>query len=108
MKFAFDTDDVLRDFIGKTKAVYEKFFIDDYISEEGEEEFKYEILEPITSHKLSEHFLFPNESEFINFMYLEFPMSICGHAPSISSNTFSILSEIQKTHIKKKDAVLPH
>ena len=105
MKFAFDTDDVLRDFIGKTKAVYEKFFIDDYVYEEGEEEFKYEIIEPITSHKFSEHFLFPNEDEFINFMYIDFPMNICGHAPSISSNTFSVLTEIQRTELKKKDKI---
>ena len=36
MKFAFDTDEVLRDTISKMKATYEKFFIEDYVSEEGE------------------------------------------------------------------------
>jgi len=51
MKFAFDTDEVLRDTISKMKATYEKFFIEDYVSEEGEEEFEYKIIEPITSHK---------------------------------------------------------
>lgn len=103
MKFAFDTDEVLRDTIGKTKAIYEKFFIDDYVYEEGEEEFKYEITEPITSHDFSKHFKFPNEEQFINFMYLDFPMNICGHAPSISANTFNVLSEIQKNTLKKRD-----
>jgi hypothetical protein len=103
MKFAFDTDEVLRDTIGKVRAVYEKFFIEDYVYEEGEEEFEYKINEPITSEKLENHFLFPTESQFINFMYLDFPMNICGHAPSISSNTFNVLSEIQKNVIKKKD-----
>ena len=39
MKFAFDTDEVLRDTLSKMKATYEKFFIEDYVSEEGEEEF---------------------------------------------------------------------
>lgn len=105
MKFAFDTDEVLRDTIGKTKAIYEKFFIEDYVYEEGEEEFKYEISEPITSHDFSKHFKFPNEEQFINFMYLDFPMNICGHAPSISANTFNILSDIQKNTIKKKDKI---
>jgi hypothetical protein len=38
-------------------------------------------------------------------MYMDFPMNICGHAPSISANTFNILSTIQKTTLKKKDRI---
>lgn len=105
MKFAFDTDEVLRDTIGKVKAVYEKFFIEDYVYEEGEEEFEYKIVEPITSYDFSNHFLFPNENQFINFMYFDFPMNICGHAPSVSANTFNVLSDIQKNVIKKRDKI---
>jgi len=30
MKFAFDTDEVLRDTISKMKATYEKFFIEKF------------------------------------------------------------------------------
>jgi hypothetical protein len=103
MKFAFDTDEVLRDTIGKVKATYEKFFIEDYVYEENENEFEYKIIEPITSHKLSEHFIFPSENEYINFMFMDFPMNICGHAPSVSASTFNLLSDIQKNVIKKKD-----
>jgi hypothetical protein len=103
MKFAFDTDEVLRDTISKIKATYEKFFIEDYVSEEGEEEFEYKIIEPITSHKFSEHFLFPSDADYINFMYLDFPMNIFGHSPSMSSNTFNTFSEIQKTVLSKRD-----
>jgi hypothetical protein len=105
MKFAFDTDEVLRDFLGKAEAIYEKFFIDDYIYEEDEEPFEYKIIKPFSSYTLSNHFLFPSESEYINFMYLDFPMNICGHAPSVSANTFNILSSIQKTTLKKKDKI---
>lgn len=105
MKFAFDTDEVLRDTLGKIKATYEKFFIDDYVYEEGEEEFKYEIIEPISSYDFSNHLKFPSEGDYINFMYLDFPMNICGHAPSISANTFNVLSEIQKNVLSKKDKV---
>ena len=65
MKFAFDTDEVLRDFLGKTEAIYEKFFIDDYIAEEGEEPFEYKIIKPFSSYTLSNHFLFPSDGEFI-------------------------------------------
>lgn len=105
MKFAFDTDEVFRDTLNKMIAVYEKFFIEDYVYEEGEEEFKYEIIKPITSYNFSEHFKFPSEGEYINFMYMDFPMNICGHAPSISANTFNTLSTIQKTTLKKKDRI---
>jgi hypothetical protein len=100
MKFAFDTDEVLRDTLSKMKATYEKFFIEDYVLEEGEEEFEYKIIEPVISHKFSEHFLFPSESDYINFLYLDFPMNIFGHSPSISANTFNTFSEIQKTVLK--------
>jgi hypothetical protein len=103
MKFAFDTDEVLRDTLSKMKATYEKFFIDDYIPEENEEEFKYEIIEPITSSDFSKHFKFPSDGDYLNFMYLEFPMIIHGHAPSVNVNTFTTLSEIQKTKLKKRD-----
>jgi hypothetical protein len=85
------------------KATYEKFFIEDYVSEEGEEEFEYKIIEPITSHKFSEHFLFPSDADYINFMYLDFPMNIFGHSPSMSANTFNTFSEIQKTVLSKRD-----
>lgn len=103
MKFAFDTDEVLRDTLSKIKATYEKFFIEDYVSEEGEEEFEYKIIEPITTHKFSDYFLFPSESDYINFLYLDFPMNIFGHAPSISANTFNTFSEIQKNVLSKRD-----
>ena len=103
MKFAFDTDEVLRDTVNKSIAVYEKFFIEDYVYEEGEEEFKYEIVKPITSYDFSQHFKFPSEDEYINFMYMDFPMNICGHAPSVSANTFNVLSEIQKNVLSKRD-----
>jgi hypothetical protein len=103
MKFAFDTDEVLRDTLSKMKATYEKFFIEDYVAEEGEEEFEYKIIEPITSNKFSEHFSFPSESDYINFLYLDFPMNIFGHSPSISANTFNTFSEIQKTVLSKRD-----
>lgn len=103
MKFAFDTDEVLRDTVSKMTATYEKFFIEDYVLEEGEEEFEYKIIEPISSHTFSNHFLFPTDGDYISFLYSDFPMNIFGHAPSMSSNTFNIFSEIQKSVLSKRD-----
>lgn len=105
MKFAFDTDEVLRDTVGKMKAIYEKFFIDDYVYEENEEKFDYKVVEPINTYDFKNHFLFPSEEEYINFSYLDFPMNICGHAPSVTANTFNVFSQIQKNTLKKRDKI---
>lgn len=105
MKFAFDVDDVLRDTLGKMRSTYEKFFIEDYVQEEGEENFEYGIQEPIDTFQFENHFKFPSNEEFINFLYFDFPMNIYGHAPSVSSNTFNVLMDIQKNVIKKRDKI---
>ena len=38
--------------------------------------------------------LFPKKEDLYDFFYVDFPMNIFGHAPSISANTFNILNEI--------------
>lgn len=96
MKIAIDINGVVRDTLGKAEQVYKKFFIDDYISEEGEESFEYSLNLPISSTTLSNHFAFPTEESFYDFFYVDFPMEIFGHAPSVSGNTFNNLDEIYK------------
>lgn len=97
MKIAIDINGVIRDTLGKAEQVYKKFFIDDYVSEEGEESFEYSLNLPITSTTLSNHFAFPTEESFYDFFYVDFPMEIFGHAPSVSGNTFNNLDEIYKS-----------
>jgi hypothetical protein len=97
MKIAIDINGVVRDTLGKAEQVYKKFFIDDYISEEGEESFEYSLNLPISSTTLSNHFAFPTEESFYDFFYVDFPMEIFGHAPSVSGNTFNNLDEIYKS-----------
>jgi len=94
MKIAFDVNGVLRDTLGKAEQVYQKFFIDDYIKEDGEEEFDYELNLPITSLNLIEHFKFPKMEDLYDFFYVDFPMNIFGHAPSVTANTFNTLNEV--------------
>ena len=96
MKIAIDINGVVRDTLGKAEQVYKKFFIDDYVSEEGEESFEYSLNLPITSTTLSNHFAFPTEESFYDFFYVDFPMEIFGHAPSVSGNTFNNIDEIYK------------
>jgi hypothetical protein len=97
MKIAIDINGVVRDTLGKAEQVYKKFFIDDYVSEEDEESFEYSLNLPITSTTLSNHFAFPTEESFYDFFYVDFPMEIFGHAPSVSGNTFNNIDEIYKS-----------
>jgi len=96
MKIAIDINGVIRDTLRKAEQVYRKFFIEDYVREEGEDEFEYSLNLPITSTTLSNHFSFPTEESFYDFFYVDFPMEIFGHSPSVSGNTFNVLDEIYK------------
>jgi len=94
MRIAIDTNGGLRDTLGKAEQVYQKFFIDDYIKEEGEGDFEYKLNLPVNSMNLIEHFVFPKIEDLYDFFYVDFPMNIFGHAASISGNTFNIVNEI--------------
>ena len=78
MKIAFEVNGVLRNTFGKAEEVYQKFFIDDYVQGEDEEEFEYKLNLPITSTTLSNHFVFPDEERLMEFFYVDFPMNIFG------------------------------
>ena len=86
---------VLRDTILKFRQLYEKFNIDLTPElEEGEEPvFKYEVIEPIDSLDLLNHFTFPSKDEFYSFMYEEHPMEIFGHSPSVEMSTMNDLND---------------
>lgn len=94
MKIAVDVNGVLRNTLGKAEEVYQKFFIDDYIKEEGEEDFEYKLNLPITSLNLLDHFVFPDKESLYDFLYVDFPMNIFGHAPSVKPNSFNVMNEI--------------
>lgn len=111
MRMAFDVNGVLRDTFLKSEQIYQKFYIDEFDREKtssfneeteefeedkiNDEDFEYSLNLPVTSlDNLEEHFKFPNKDDLFNFFYIDFPMQIFGHAPSVSSNTFNILNEI--------------
>ena len=111
MRIAFDVNGVLRDTFLKSEQIYQKFYIDEFDREKtssfneeteefeedkiNDEHFEYSLNLPVTSlDNLEEHFKFPNKDDLFNFFYIDFPMQIFGHAPSVSANTFNILNEI--------------
>lgn len=86
---------VLRDTMLKFRQLYEKFNIDlmPELEESEEPVFKYEVIEPIDSLDLLNHFTFPSKDEFYSFMYEEHPMEIFGHSPSVEMSTMNDLNE---------------
>lgn len=95
MRIGIEMNGVLRDTLLKFRQLYEKFNIDLMPElEEGEEPvFKYEVIEPIDSLDLLNHFTFPSKDEFYSFMYEEHPMEIFGHSPSVEMSTMNDLNE---------------
>ena len=96
MKIAFEVNGVLRNTFGKAEEVYQKFFIDDYVQGEDEEDFEFKLNLPITSTTLSNHFVFPDEERLMEFFYVDFPMNIFGHSQSTENSTFHDLNDIYK------------
>jgi len=109
MKIAIDLNGVIRDVFTKTEQVYTKFYLEDktededtkvYDEEEGEwvdvgdeDDFEYGLNLPVTSLDLINHFKFKNSDELYDFFYVDFPMNIFGHSPSVSGNTFNIVND---------------
>ena len=109
MKIAIDLNGVVRDIFTKTEQVYTKFYLDEFeetqsaefdketkewVGEDTKDDFKYELNLPVTSMNLIDHFKFKEQDELYNFFYVDFPMQIFGHSPSVSANTFNVLNDL--------------
>ena len=94
MRISIDTNGVLRDTLGKAEVVYQKFLIDENI--DNEDEFEYKLNLPVTSMTLTDHFVFKTEEDLFEFLYVDFPMNIFGHAGSIENNSFNTLNDIYR------------
>lgn len=111
MRIAIDVNGVLRDTILKIEQLYSKHYLDNVVDENlktftldesgntevidvKENDFKYEMILPVTSSELSEHFKFPTKDDFFNFLYEDFTMEIFGHSPSVETFTFNILNDL--------------
>jgi hypothetical protein len=116
-KIGIEINGVLRDTISKFIQLYEKNMIEENETENnlksfdidmsgntdlviGEENFKYEIKNEVTSLNLMNHFSFRNEDELYSFTYEDFAMQIFGHAGSSETYTFNDLNEI---YLKYRD-----
>jgi hypothetical protein len=108
-RIGIEVNGVLRDTFGKFRQIYEKHMIENYESENTnqtftmdisgntsldgvEDEFTYEIIEPIDTFELKNHFKFKSDEELYDFMFNDFPMQIFGHAGSTETFTFNDLN----------------
>ena len=122
MKIAFDLNGVIRDVFKKAEQVYTKFYLEDesesenvkeYDSENEEwadveniDSFEYGLDLPVTSMDLISHFKFKNSDDLYNFFYIDFPMNIFGHSPSVSGNTFNILNDLYVDYRDKNELTI--
>ena len=108
-RIGIEVNGVLRDTFGKFRQLYEKHMIENYESENAnqtftmdmsgntslddvEDEFTYEIIEPIDTFELKNHFKFKSDEELYDFMFEDFPMQLFGHAGSTETFTFNDLN----------------
>lgn len=103
MRIAIDLNGVLRDTLGKIEQVYDKFYLS---NEDNENEFKYEIIYPIDSLNLMNHFKFENSEELYNFLYVEHPMEIFGHAASVEYTGMNDLNDFYLDMREKYEIII--
>jgi hypothetical protein len=82
MKIAVEINGVLRDTLKKIQQEYEKWYINNPF-DEGEDDFKYEVLSDLNSLDIANHLKFKNDDELYDFLYKEHTMEIFGHAGSV-------------------------
>jgi len=94
MRIAIEINGVLRNTLDKIEQTYQKYMIDKTEGLEDDESFKYEMVLPVNTFNLRNHFKFQTDEELYSFLYEEFPMEIFGHAQSTEYSTFNDFNEI--------------
>jgi hypothetical protein len=96
MEIYISIDGVLRNTIQKLDYHYnEAFFNSDVIIEEEEKnDFEYGVTEPIQNDNLLNSYKFQSKEEFENFIFIEYPIEIFGHAGLSYSTTFTDLHKL--------------
>jgi hypothetical protein len=94
MEIYISIDGVIRNTIQKFDYHYNDAFLADDIQFEEGNSFKYGITEPIQNNNLLDSYNFQSKEEFENFLFIEYPIEIFGHAGLSYSTTFTDLHKI--------------
>ena len=95
MEIYISIDGVIRNTIQKFDYHYnESYLADDVVFEEDAAPFEYGVTEPIQNDNLLDSYKFQSKEEFENFLFIEYPIEIFGHAGLSYSTTFTDLHKI--------------
>jgi hypothetical protein len=95
MEIYISIDGVIRNTIQKFDYHYnESYLADDVVFEENSTPFEYGVTEPIQNDNLLDSYKFQSKEEFENFLFIEYPIEIFGHAGLSYSTTFTDLHKI--------------
>ena len=106
MRIGIEVNGVLRNTIDKIEKTYQKYLIDKTEGIEDENLFKYEMILPVDSLSLDNHFKFETKEDLYSFLYEEFPMEIFGHAQSTEYQTFNYLNDLYMNLRTNHDIVI--
>jgi hypothetical protein len=94
MEIFISIDGVLRNTIQKFDYHYNEAYLADDVTFEEETNFEYGVTEPIQNDNLLNSYKFQSTEEFENFLFIEYPIEIFGHAGLSYSTTFSELHKM--------------
>lgn len=95
MEIYISIDGVIRNTIQKFDYHYnEAYLADDVVFEEDAVPFDYGVTEPIQNDNLLNSYKFQSKEEFENFLFIEYPIEIFGHAGLSYSTTFTDLHKL--------------
>lgn len=100
MEIYVSINGVLRNLIQKIEYHYENYYLNSTPEDEFSDNFEYLVNKPIYNDKLLEHFNFHSQQEFENFLFIEFPVEIFGHAGISYPH---VISDLNKFIYENKD-----
>jgi hypothetical protein len=92
MEIFLSVDGVIRNTIQKFDYHYKDLYLDS--EHESENNFEYNVIEPIHNDNILSSYQFQSVDEFEYFLYIEYPIEIFGHAGLSYSTTFTDLNKL--------------
>ena len=94
MEIYLSIDGVIRNTIQKFDYHYNEAYLADDVTFEEDNNFEYGVVEPIQNDNLFNSHKFQSKEEFENFLFIEYPIEIFGHAGLSYSTTFTDLHKL--------------
>jgi hypothetical protein len=91
MRVGIEINNVLRNTLLRIEQIYERWYIDNPV--EGEDNFEYGIISPVTSLDIKSHLKFKDDELLYDFLYNEHTMEIFGHAGSVEMTSMNDLND---------------